>query len=285
MKIDLLQTFLTIVDTGSLSRAALRLNCTQSTVTARLKTLEDHLGQHLINRHKSGITLTAAGIRLQRYAEAMQDLWRQARHEISLPEAMGVSLNLGVHLSCVHYIKPIGAALRAKYPQMALMFRTGRSPELKQWAKTGVIDGAVDIIPDHLPNLSCATLPPMMLRLVSTRPDSPVIFDPDYIFIEYSSDFARQHAAEFSSADTARLSFDAPQQGLDYLRGGGGSAYLPYDLVAADLTASTLFAVKDAPTFQLPRYLTMHEDASTRMPEVSNIIQRIMKGSNDGQAK
>ena len=254
MKIELLQTFLTIVDTGSLSRAALRLNCTQSTVTARLKTLEDHLGQQVINRHKSGVTLTAAGIRLQRYAEAMQDLWRQARHEIALPETMGVSLNLGLHHAYLHYIQPIGTALRQQYPQMALMFRAGRSAELKQWVQTGVVDGAVDMVPNHVPNLSTTTLPTAQLQLFSTRSDSPVIFDPDYIFIEYSSDFARQHAAQFSAADTARLGFDTPQQGRDFMLSQGGSAYLPYDLAVKDMRAGHLFTVQDAPIFQLHRY-------------------------------
>ena len=44
MNLQSLATFLAIIETGSLVRAAERLNVTQSTVTARLKALEDHLG-------------------------------------------------------------------------------------------------------------------------------------------------------------------------------------------------------------------------------------------------
>ena len=56
MNLTSLQTFLAILETGSLVRAADKLNVTQSTVTARLKTLEEELGQVLINRQKSGAT-------------------------------------------------------------------------------------------------------------------------------------------------------------------------------------------------------------------------------------
>ena len=60
MNIVSLQTFLAIVETGSLVRASQKMNVTQSTVTARLKTLEDEIGQVLLNRQKSGTTLTPA---------------------------------------------------------------------------------------------------------------------------------------------------------------------------------------------------------------------------------
>ena len=85
MNLTALQTFLAIVETGSLVRASDRLNVTQSTVTARLKSLEDEIGQILITRQKSGAVMTAAGGRLKRYAETMMDLWRQAQQETSLP--------------------------------------------------------------------------------------------------------------------------------------------------------------------------------------------------------
>ena len=72
-----LRTFLAIAETGSLVRASERLSVTQSTVTARLRNLEDELGQKLFYRHKSGAKLTSAGVRFKRYAEAMASLWRQ----------------------------------------------------------------------------------------------------------------------------------------------------------------------------------------------------------------
>ena len=56
-----LQTFLAIVETGNLVRAAERLHVTQSTVTSRLDTIEDALGQRLLVRSRKGAELTKAG--------------------------------------------------------------------------------------------------------------------------------------------------------------------------------------------------------------------------------
>ena len=85
MSLVLVNTFLKVVETGSLASASRHLNVTQSTVTARLKTLEQEIGQPLLHRHKSGVKPTTAGFKFQRYAEAMSGLWRQALLETSLP--------------------------------------------------------------------------------------------------------------------------------------------------------------------------------------------------------
>ena len=61
-----LETFVAIVETGSLVRASERLHVTQSTVTTRLNTLEQDLGQTLIHRQKSGAVMTLAGLKFKR---------------------------------------------------------------------------------------------------------------------------------------------------------------------------------------------------------------------------
>ena len=90
-----LQTFLAIVR-NSLVRASTAMNVTQSTVTSRLQTLEAELGQTLVLRQKNGATLTAAGIKLRRYAEAMTQLWLQAKQETPLPPGIDAICNIGV---------------------------------------------------------------------------------------------------------------------------------------------------------------------------------------------
>ena len=92
-----LHTFTAIVETGSLVRASEKMNVTQSTVTARLKILEQELGQVLLNRHKSGTTLTPAGSKLLRYAHVMTGLWRQAQNEAGLPDGVDSLCSFGCH--------------------------------------------------------------------------------------------------------------------------------------------------------------------------------------------
>lgn len=57
----LLHTFRAVVDEGSLSGAAARLNCVQSNVTARIKRLEERLGGRLLERGRGGAKVTPFG--------------------------------------------------------------------------------------------------------------------------------------------------------------------------------------------------------------------------------
>ena len=99
-----LETFVAIVETGSLVRASERLHVTQSTVTTRLNTLEQDLGQTLIHRQKSGAVMTLAGLKFKRYAEAMLDLWQKAQSEATLPGSVNQICNIG----CIPIYGPFG---------------------------------------------------------------------------------------------------------------------------------------------------------------------------------
>ena len=79
MNIAAFQTFLAVVETGNLSKAAEQLHVTQSTVTTRLDVLEETLGQKLLVRSRRGAELTKAGFAFQRHAELMVQAWEQAR--------------------------------------------------------------------------------------------------------------------------------------------------------------------------------------------------------------
>src|SRR6056297_673172 len=139
MNLTVLQTFLTILEAGSLVRASERLNVTQSTVTARLKALEDDLGQPLINRHKAGVTPTAAGQRLRRYAETMSDLWHQARQETSLPTSVSAVCNIGCHGDLWPALgERLFEEIRASRPGVALSVWLGGQTDLKHWIDSGL---------------------------------------------------------------------------------------------------------------------------------------------------
>lgn len=65
-RLDLMSTFVRIVETGSLSAVARELHTTQPTVSKRLEALERHLGVRLLLRNTHGLRCTEAG---ERYYE------------------------------------------------------------------------------------------------------------------------------------------------------------------------------------------------------------------------
>src|SRR4030042_5673260 len=71
MNIEYLKTFLEVVKLGSFSEVAKKLSISQPAVSFQIQKLERDLGVRLIDRGQKTITLTDAGKRLLRFAEAV----------------------------------------------------------------------------------------------------------------------------------------------------------------------------------------------------------------------
>lgn len=277
MNLATLQTFLSIIETGSLVRASERLNVTQSTVTARLKALEADLGQTLMHRQKSGVALTSAGSKFKRYAEAMVWLWGQARQETSLPPGIRSVCNLGCHIDLWPGLgRDLFGEIHRKHPATALSAWPGEQTELDRWLGTGLIDAALTYRPTTHENRTIHALPTERLILVSTETTSPMRFDPGYVYVDAGEDFGRQHAAAYADADTARVSFGCATWAADYLCDHGGSAYLPERLAKPYLAAGTLHMIADAPVFTRNTYLITNDAAAADWPWLPGLVERLL---------
>ena len=276
MNLTELQTFLAIVETGSLVRASERLNVTQSTVTTRLKSLEQDLGQTLLHRQKSGAELTASGLKFKRYAEVMTELWRQARQETSLPEGMDGLCNIGCHMDLWPRLgRQLFDQIHQNYSNMALSAWPGEQAELDHWLGTGLVDAALTYRPTAHENQTIHALPAEQLVLVSTRPDSPLRFDPGYVYVNAGEDFGRRHAEAYSDAATAKVSFGCAVWALDHLLEHGGSAYLPARLAEPYLAAGKFYRLPDAPVFTRNTYLITNDAAAAGWPWLPAMVERL----------
>ena len=143
MNLAEIQTFLAVVETRSLIRAAERLNVTQSTVTTRIDSLEERLGTRLLHRAKSGTELTSAGFKFQRYAELFAQLWGQAQYEVGLPQGFTGVCNVGCY---VDLWEGIGERfldhMRTHQPNVAVAIWPGDQANIDRWLATGLIDMA-----------------------------------------------------------------------------------------------------------------------------------------------
>ena len=276
MNIVSLRTFLAIVETGSLVRASEKMNVTQSTVTARLRTLEDEVGQSLLRRNKSGATLTPAGTKLLRYAEIMVGLWRQARLETSLPAGTDSVCNFGCHIdlwpSCG---KTFCQSVTRVEPKMGVSIQQGGREELEDWLGSGLVDVILTYEPGLRGNQTIHALRPEDIVLYTTRAGSPIRHDPHYAYIEHGDEFRARHAAVYSDADTARVTFGCATWGLEYLLEHGGSAYFSRHLVDEHLKNGRLFEVDGAPVFLRKRYLVVNDDAVGGWGWIGPLIRRL----------
>ena len=276
MTLSELRTFLAIVETGSLVRASRVLNVTQSTVTARLKSLEAELGQTLIRRQKSGASLTPAGERLRRYAATISDLWQQARQETALPDGLSSVCNIAAAPELWQSLgETLLQHLRATEPGLGLSYWSGREDDIASWLGSGRADLALTYRPAADARLDQIDLLPDRLILVSTDPASPLRFDPGYVFVDAGEAFGRAHAAAYADAGTARLSFGSAIEGRAHLLAHGGSAYLPQRIVSDDLSAAHLHLIPDAPTFQRRIFVLVNREARAAWPWFDTCVAAI----------
>src|SRR6202171_6879248 len=95
LDLELLRSFVSLVDSGGFPRAGERVHRTQSTVSQQIKRLEDDVGQPLLNRNGKDVTPTEAGERLLSYARRLVSLVEEARDVMARPGHEG-AVRLGV---------------------------------------------------------------------------------------------------------------------------------------------------------------------------------------------
>ena len=86
MDIAQIKTFVELSRTRHFGKAAKSLFITQSTVSVRIRMLEESLGVRLLTRDRNNIQLTAAGTRFLPLAEQMLNTWSLAKQTTGLAE-------------------------------------------------------------------------------------------------------------------------------------------------------------------------------------------------------
>ncbi|MBY0296877.1 MAG: LysR family transcriptional regulator [Methylobacterium sp.] len=88
--LDVLFTFVSVVENGSFTRAAKRIGRSQPTVSQQIKRLEDNLGRRIFERDTTEVRLTPHGEILLTYAQQILKLSHDARLHLTEPDVAGV---------------------------------------------------------------------------------------------------------------------------------------------------------------------------------------------------
>ena len=141
MKIEYISTFLEIAECGNFNRAADNLNVTQSTVSARVKLMEDRFGRRLFKRGHAGVELTSAGQQFLQYAHNIQRQWQQAKQRIELPERFNHTIGLGSQVSLWDsLILKWMPWMRKNAAEIALHVEADYSPSVMRQVSDGLFD-------------------------------------------------------------------------------------------------------------------------------------------------
>ncbi len=135
-----LRAFVTVAETGGVTRASTQLNLTQSAVSMQLKRLEQALDQPLLDRTGRGVTLTAQGEQLLSYGRRMialnDEVWARMRGK----EFEG-EIRFGVPHDIVYpHVPTVLRRFAAEYPRVRVELISSFTKRLKQQFARGEVD-------------------------------------------------------------------------------------------------------------------------------------------------
>ena len=276
MDINLARTFLEIVETRSFQRAAERLHVTQTSVSARVRTLEALLGRPLFVRNKAGAVLTAAGEQFLPHATMLVQVWERARHQVAVPIGSRAVLAIGCEISLWDPLLLQWLLwMRTAAPQLAIRTEVGFPHDLLDKVAAGVLDIAIAYAPQQRPGLRVELLIEEKLVMVTTAQRPRVPRPADYVYVDWGPEFAAQHGLAFPELSNAAVSAGLGPLGREYLLAAGGTGYFRHDVVCSHLESGRLRRVPNTPEFLYPAYAVyaVGADAAIVDPALAGLRQ------------
>ncbi|MEO0372928.1 MAG: LysR family transcriptional regulator [Pseudomonadota bacterium] len=265
MNFRALRTFLVIVESGNLNKAADRLNVTQSTVTARLDALEASLGQTLLVRSRKGAQLTRAGFIFRPYAETLLRGWEQSQTAVGLAKGFSGLFSFACEYGLWDSVgRQYFDRVRQANPGLAHEAWPGSPDEIATWLANGLTDAALTMEPVVGHGVTSSEAGRERLVLISSEKGRALSDMAGYIYVDLGPEFRRDYTNDTRFAARAAVTYASSSWGRDHLLRDGGVAYLPWGAVMAEVADGVLFAVEDAPEFSRALHFTCRDQSGAR---------------------
>lgn len=184
METSYLVTFVTVVEAGSMSEAARRLDLSPAAVAQQLKVLEQQLGGALLRRAGRTVRPTEAGHRLMARAPSVLRDWRGLRDLVQDP-AQALDLQVGAINTMLHGLMPLVLArLVQAHPQARVVVRSGLTSELYDAVLQEQLDAAICLHPPFTLPKTVHWAPLREERLVVLAPQALAGVDPHTLLRE-----------------------------------------------------------------------------------------------------
>lgn len=183
----LIETFLTLIETNSISNAAKVLYITQPTVSTRLKQLENQVGTELFIRNQGvkGIILTSKGEQFIQVAEKWMQLYNETNDFLgkSLIHRLNIAASESINL---YFLSNIYNQVSANEKNIFLNIQTTESSKIAELLLKREIDVGFSYLPIDHRSLSCNKL-----------------FTQELVVIEKSTTKRSSYIVDYSELDPA----------------------------------------------------------------------------------
>lgn len=136
------QSFAAAVECGSFTRAAERLNYSQSGISRMIADLEQEWGVVLLERGKGGVRLTSDGMKLLPHAKSLIAEYKKLQMEVdALRGVQSGLIRIGTFSSvATHWLPNIIRAFQQDYPGIDYELLLGDYTEIEDWIAQGRVD-------------------------------------------------------------------------------------------------------------------------------------------------
>ena len=141
--------FVQTVESGSFTKAAEALHYSQSGISRMISALEDEWKVTLLERGRSGVSLTSDGIRLLPYASGICNEYRKLQMEVDELNGLQAGLIRIGTLSSVaaHWLPNILRAFTKDHPNIDYELLLGDYVDIEQWIMEGRVDCGITRLP------------------------------------------------------------------------------------------------------------------------------------------
>jgi DNA-binding transcriptional LysR family regulator len=260
MQYGLIETYLCLMETQNFRLAAEQLGITQSTVSARIKALEDTLGSALFLRGRSGAKATAAGLRFEPHARSIKASWGLARQELGTVDRFDGALRIAAQVSFMQSLLADWAGrIRESMPRIALHAEADYSPQMISDISFGNLDIGVMYAPRFLPEIQFEQIFEQRLVLVATRASRLADVNREtYVRADYTPAFERAHAELLPGFSRTSFSVGVETLMVEHLRRHGGAGYVSSFSATKLIEDGAHAIVADAPEITLPVFAAVH---------------------------
>jgi len=154
LDLDALRHFLHLSRTLHFGRTSRECHLSASALSRSIQRLEHELGVSLLRRDNRRVELTAAGLRMQRYAsETLSELERVQEQLRGEQRALRGTLSLFCSVTAAHSFLPtLLNRFRQAYPQVTIRLQTGDAVSALAVLREDGADVSVAALPERLPS-------------------------------------------------------------------------------------------------------------------------------------
>lgn len=287
MKLEIrhLQLVEAITQEGSVTRAADRLNVTQSALSHQLREIEDRLGTPLFLRVNRRLALAPAGERLLQSAQRVLDDLRLAEEDISrlATHQQGVIRVSTECYTCYQWLPPLLKPFHKRFPRVDVEI----VPDVTRRAVPALINRKIDLALAHEAHRD------PRLRIQPVFDDEVVVLVArDHLLVKkpyvVSSDLANEHLIMHVPADESFFVKQLTRDGVrprkysvillteaivELVRGGIGISAVPRWTVARELRSGEVVALRFGKKGLLRKWAVVTLRTAQRSEPVEMLIQ------------